>query len=184
MAYRTGTYFGFDGLGNTDPSQSDFKYYATVQSWAASKNIDFQFVNSHEKASAVRDTSKRATLESSIRNRLSVSKQMVIILSTDTRSTGSMLSYEIEKAIDLYNLPLILSYTGVDSMLSPGNYSHRWPTSLKSRLQSNKAKAIHIPFKKNALLDAISQFSVNGKQLNSSMETYSRAAQQKWGYLN
>lgn len=51
MANRTGTYFAFDGLGQTDPTKSDFKYYATVQGWDAARGIDFKFVNSHDKAS-------------------------------------------------------------------------------------------------------------------------------------
>ena len=70
MANRTGTYFAFDGLGQTDPTRTDFKYYATVQGWDASHSIEFKFVNSHDKASAVRDTSKVETLKASIRQRL------------------------------------------------------------------------------------------------------------------
>lgn len=46
---RTGSYIAFDGLGESDPSKSDFRYYSTLQAWAANKNIDFNFVNSHEK---------------------------------------------------------------------------------------------------------------------------------------
>ena len=38
---RTGTYVAFDGLGESDPSKSDFRYYATLQAWTANKNIDF-----------------------------------------------------------------------------------------------------------------------------------------------
>lgn len=75
MVNRTGTYFAFDGLGQTNPTQSDFKYYATVQSWAAKSNIDFKYVDSHAKAGAVRDTSLRNTLEASIRQRLVASKK-------------------------------------------------------------------------------------------------------------
>ena len=28
---RTGTYVAFDGLGQADPTKSDFRYYATLQ---------------------------------------------------------------------------------------------------------------------------------------------------------
>jgi hypothetical protein len=31
MPYRTGTYVAFDGLGEADPTKSDYKYYATLQ---------------------------------------------------------------------------------------------------------------------------------------------------------
>lgn len=71
---RTGTYIAFDGLGQLDPVKSDFRYYATLQAWTANRNIEFSFVNSHDKTYAVRDTSLQATLYSRIRQRLSASK--------------------------------------------------------------------------------------------------------------
>lgn len=64
---RTGTYVAFDGLGETNPTKSDFRYYATLQAWTAHKNIEFSFVNSHDKTYAVRDTSSKATLYARIR---------------------------------------------------------------------------------------------------------------------
>ena len=184
MANRTGTYFGFDGLGETDPTKSDFKYYSTVQAWAGGKHIEFKFVNSHEKASAVRDTSKRATLEASIMQRLRASKNMVVILSDQTRTSGSMLSFEIENAVDTHELPLIIAHTGYDSILEPGALSNRWPTALATRINNGTAKAIHIPFKKEAILDAIGQFTVNTNTLNVPLEYYNRETQVRWGYIS
>ena len=148
MVNRTGTYFGFDGLDKIDPTQSDFRYYSLVQSWAENKGIEFKFVNSHQKASAVRDTSKRETLMASIMQRLAASKNMVVILSNDTRKTGSMLSYEIEKAVDTYKLPLIIAYTDCPAILDPKALLNRWPTALKKRISDGSANAIHVPFKK------------------------------------
>lgn len=183
MANRTGTYFAFDGLGQTDPTKSDFKYYSTVQAWGAGKHIEFKYVDSHEKTNAVRDTSKRATLEARIRERLAASKNIVVIISGDTRKSGSMLSYEIEKAVDTYNLPLIIAYAGYDSILDPSAFSDRWPSALSTRINNGTAKAIHIPYKKNAILDAIGQFTVNGKQPSGSLVHYTRQAQVDWGYI-
>ena len=94
MSNRTGTYVAFDGLGETDPTKSDFKYYATIQAWSANKNIAFSITNSHEKTDAVRDTSKRATLYSRIQERLRASKNMLVILTKNTRYTGSVLTYD------------------------------------------------------------------------------------------
>ena len=183
MANRTGTYFAFDGLGQTDPTKSDFKYYATVQSWTANKSIEFKFVNSHDKAAAVRDTSKLETLKTSIRTRLAASNRMVIILSPDTRNTGSLLSYEIEKAVDKYDLPLIVAYTGKDYVTTTNSLSSRWPAVLKARIDNETAKAIHIPFRQTALLDAITRYSVNGQQPGGSLSFYKREVQEEWGYL-
>lgn len=183
MVYRTATYFAFDGLGQRDPSRSDFRYYAIVQKWDTQRNIDFKFVNSHEKASAVRDTSTRETLKRSIRERMRASKNMVIILSDDTRKTGSMLSYEIEKAVDTYQLPLIVAHTGYESILAPAELAHRWPNALRSRINNGAARAIHIPFKREAILDAISQFTVNSNGLSNGLNHYTYDTYVRWGYI-
>lgn len=178
MANRTGTYIAFDGLGKTNPAESDFKYYATIQAWSEGKNIDFKFVNSHDKTSAVRDTSKRSTLEARIRERLAASKNCVVILSNETRKSGSMLSYEIEKAIDLYNIPLICAYTEHTTMTAPNQFSKRWPNTLSERINNKTAKAIHVPFTKNILLAAINQFSANNEYPKGSLVTYTEDAQE------
>lgn len=183
MANRTGTYFAFDGLGHTNPALSDFKYYATVKSWAARKQVEFKYVDSHAKAGAVRDTSLRTTLEASIRQRLAASKNMVVILSDDTRKSGSMLSYEIEKAVDTYEIPLIIAYTGYNSILNPAVLHPRWPNALTSRINNGTAKAIHIPFKQTAILEAIGQFTVGANNLSIPLQFYNRETQVNWGYI-
>ncbi|MEM6384647.1 MAG: TIR domain-containing protein [Pseudomonadota bacterium] len=183
MANRTGTYFAFDGLGQTDPTKSDFAYYATVQGWDASRGIEFKFVNSHEKASAVRDTSKLETLQASIRQRLAASKNMVVIVSSKTRKSGSMLSWEIKKAVDYYQIPLIIAYTGYKSILNPSSHRDNWPNTLATRIDNRSARVIHIPFKKDAMLNAIERFTVNGEKLGGPLVHYSKAAQQEWGYI-
>ena len=177
MGNRTGIYIAFDGLGKTNPSESDFRYYATLQAWSAGKNIDFKFVNSHDKTAAVRDTSLRSTLESRIRERLAASKNCLVILSDDTRKTGSMLSYEIERAVDTYKIPLICVYTEFDTINAPRQLSHRWPDALTKRIDDRTADAIHIPFKKGILLAAINQFSVNNQTPGGSLVTYKNEVQ-------
>lgn len=181
---RTGTYIAFDGLGQSDPSKSDFRYYATLQAWTANKNIDFQFVNSHDKTYAVRDTSLKTTLYARIRQRLSASKNMLVIISKDTRYTGSVLSYEIEQAIDIYKLPLIITYPDYHSILDVDALSNMWPKALAERINNNTVKAIHIAFAKDPILNAINRFTVNGEHLSSSKDFYSREAHVYWKLLS
>jgi hypothetical protein len=183
VANRTATYFAFDGLGKTDPTKSDFKYYATVQGWDSAKSTEFSFTNSHDKASAVRDSSKIETLKSSILKRLSASKNMVVILSPDTRNSGSLLSYEIEKAVDTYEIPLICAYTGYKNIFYPRKLSSRWPDALTSRIDSGKAEAIHVPFKMDPIMDAIGRFTVNGEELGGPLVCYSENAFRSWNLL-
>ena len=161
MANRTGTYIAFDGLGQTDPTKSDFRYYGTIQAWDASKSITFNFVNSHDKTDAVRDTSKQATLKDRIQERLRASKNIIVILSSDTRKSGSMLTYEIEQAVDTYKLPLIITYVDYKIIASVDQLSSYWPNALSSRIGNSVVRAIHIPFIKEAILDAVKQFNVS-----------------------
>lgn len=179
MAYRNGTYVAFDGLSEHNPANSDFKHYAILKAWNANGNIDFKFINSHEKTAAVRDTSKRTTLEARIRERLANSKNMLVLLSDDTRKTGSMLSYEIEKAVDTYHLPLIVAYVNYMIVSQPRALSDCWPDALKSRIDNGNAKAIHIPFIKEAVLYGINQF--NCEHLPSgTLLTFTESAQRSW----
>jgi len=183
MANRTGTYVAFDGLGETDPTKSDFRYYATIQAWCANSKIEFNITNSHEKTYSVRDSSSKATLYARIQDRLRASKNMLVILTKDTRYTGSVLSYEIEQAIDNYQIPLIIAYPDFSSILNVDSHSDVWPKSLADRINKDGIEAIHIAFKKDCILDAISQFSVNGKHLSSGKNHYSREAYVQWGLI-
>lgn len=182
MAYRSGTYIAFDGLGQINPTSSDFRYYAAIKAWASNKGIDFKYVDSHEKTYAVRDTSQRATLEARIRERLSNSRNVVVILSSDTRKSGSMLTYEIEQAVDRYELPLILAYVDYSVVANPSGLSSYWPLALNARIANETAKAIHIPFMKDALLDAISQFNFSNLPATS-LNYYNENAHRAFGCL-
>lgn len=180
---RTGTYVAFDGLGETNPAKSDFRYYATLQAWTANKNIDFNFINSHDKTYAVRDSSQRATLYARIRQRLSGSKNMLVIISKDTRYTGSVLSYEIEQAIDVYKIPLIIVYPDYSAILNVDALADMWPKALAERINKNGVEAIHIAFAKAPILDAIDRFTVNGEHLSGGKDYYVKEAYSAWGLI-
>lgn len=181
---RTGTYVAFDGLGQTDPSKSDFRYYSILQAWDDNKSIEFKLTNSHEKTYSVRDSSLKATLYARIRERLSASKNMVVILSENTRKNGSVLSYEIEQAIDNYKIPLIIVYPAYSAIWAvDGNLSAMWPTALSTRIDLKDTKAIHVGFKKEPIVDAIPRFTVNGNQLSNGRNFYSRDAYVTWGIV-
>lgn len=184
MANRTGTYVAFDGLGEADPTKSDFRYYATIQAWSANKNIKFSLTNSHEKTYAVRDTSSRATLYSRIQERLRASKNMLVILTKDTRYVGSVLSYEIEQAIDTYKIPLIIVYPGYQVILNVDALSNLWPKALAERINNADTEAIHIGFTKDCILNAITRFYVNGEHLSNGKDHYSKEAYVQWGLIS
>lgn len=180
---RTGTYVAFDGLGKTNPTESDFKYYATLQAWAANRKIEFTITNSHEKASAVRDTSKKSTLIASIQQRFRGSKNMLVVLSSNTRKNGSVLSDEIEMAIDTYKIPLIIAYVDYRAIANPRGLSSYWPYALSSRITNKTADIIHIPFSKEAILAAIGQFNPSNL-VGGPYGYYTQEAHISWGLLS
>jgi hypothetical protein len=170
MAYRNGTYVAFHAAGTNQPGKSDIDYYNLMKAWTAKTDDDFTMINSHEKASAVRDTSLRKTLRDSLLERLRNSKNMVLVIGETTRLDTDWVPFEIEQAVDTYGIPIIAAYTVFDKPIrNPKALSGYWPSALAARIDNETASIIHIPFKKEALKAAISQFShaslPNGKGL-------------------
>jgi len=184
MAYRNGTYVAFHADGTTDPTASDIKYFNIMKAWDANNAIDFNFTNSHDKTSAVRDSSKRATLERRIKERLNNSKNFVLILTNITKKDTDCVPLEIRYGVDDCNLPIIAVYPDYRVILHPNQLSGYWPQALASRIGNASANVIHIPFAKEALLDAIGQFSVNAKSPDGAYVHYTADTHKKWGLLN
>jgi hypothetical protein len=183
MAYRSGTYVAFHADGTNIPGgNSDIDYYQLMCAWSANNNLEFNLINSHEKASAVRDNSKRETLRQSLLERLRNSKNMVLIVGETTRFDTDWVPFEIEKAVDFYKIPIIVAYTKQSAPIrNPKALSEFWPPALKLRIESGAAKAIHIPFKQAPLLDAISQLDPNNLPVGGALTIYSDEAYRVFG---
>ena len=174
MAYRNGTYVAFDGNGTTNPIEGDIKYFNLLNAWSENKNIEFNFSDSHQKTYQVNDTSKMITLKNRLQERLRNSKNMIIFITKNTSYNRGLLCWEIEKAVDDYKLPLIIVYTEYSRILDVDSLSNKWPKALKERIDNRTAKCIHLAFKKELVLDAISQFSINDKYPNTSKDYYGK----------
>ena len=159
MAYRNGTYVAFHAEGTSDPTETDMKYYRLLTAWHKNDGIDFDMINSHEKTSAVRDTSKRQTLIARLKERLNNSKNMVLIIGETTRLDNDWVPFEIQYAVDSCEIPIIATYPGCDIILEPNKLQPLWPLALKNRIEKKSARVIHVPFKKEPLKAAISKFS-------------------------
>ena len=108
------------------------------------------------------------------RERLSQSKNLVVILTEDTGHNREMLNYEIEQAVDKYNLPIIIAYPSYSSILNPNSHVNKWPKALRERIENGTAKCIHIPFKKDTVINTISRFSIHNEMPNGSLIYYKR----------
>ena len=184
MAYRNGTYIAFHAEGTNQPGgKSDIDYYNLMKAWSAKTDDDFTMINSHEKASAVRDTSKKATLRASLLQRLRNSKNMVLIVGETTKLDTDWVPFEISQAIDAYKIPIIATYIDYISILDPSELRSLWPKALEQRIDDESAHVIHIPFKKSPISAAIDQFTPKNYPKSKGLGFYSRETYEKWGLL-
>ncbi len=186
MAYRNGTYIAFHADGTTDPTASDIKFYNLLKAWTAKSDDEFSLINSHEKTAAVRDSSKRDTLRARLVSRLNNSKHLLLIIGKTTKLDKDWVPFEIIQAIDKCKIPVIVAYTSsvVDTdkaITSPNNLASYWPPALKTRIQNGTVNAIHIPFKKEPLKDAIGQFDPNNVPKGKGLGVYSTQANRNFG---
>lgn len=115
MAYRNGNYTAFyvhtpfnqNALrANSTP---DFVYYNLLKAWKAKDN-SFPFIDSHNKNYNVRDDSDwESTLKPRLRDRLRNSKNIILFLSSITKSSIA-LKEEIDFGINTLGLPVIVVY--------------------------------------------------------------------------
>lgn len=184
MAYRNGTYIAFHADGTNIPGQSDIDYYNLLKAWTAKTDDDFTMINSHDKASSVRDSSKRETLCASLLQRLRNSKNMLLIIGETTRFDNDWVPFEIEQAVDNYKLPIIAVYTGCDyPIFEPSKLSSLWPKTLSIRINNRTAHVIHIPFKKLPIAATIGQFDINNYPYGAGLGVYNQDAYKQWGFF-
>jgi hypothetical protein len=181
MAYRNGTYVAFHANGTDIPINSDIKYYNLLKAWTAKTDDDFTMINSHDKASSVRDSSKKETLRRSLLERLRNSKNMVLVIGETTRFDTDWVPFEIIQAIDNYKIPIIAAYTVWERrILNAKGLSNYWPKALADRINNGTAKVLHIPFKKLPITDAIGRLSHNAMPPDG-LSYYTEPTYTAWG---
>lgn len=184
MAYRNGTYVAFHANGTTDPTASDIKYYNLLKAWTEKTDDEFSMVNSHDKTASVRDSSLRDTLRTRLVTRLRNSKHLLLIIGETTKEDTDWVPFEIRYAVDECAIPIIVAYTVFDKPIrNPSALSAYWPKALESRINNETASAIHIPFKKEPIRDAIGQFDPKNLPKGGSLGIYSDDAYKAFGLL-
>lgn len=164
MNYRTGNYVAFyvdepfyeGNLGAY--AAYDFCYYQMIKTWNASDS-DFHFVNSHDKTYNVRDDSSwEFTLKPRLHDRLSRSKNIILILSSHTKYSRA-LREEMDYGINTCGLPVIVLYPDfslkTDIVDSKGNFLPQiiklWDKLPIFRDSMDNVATVHIPFQKQLL---------------------------------
>jgi hypothetical protein len=182
MAYRNGTYIAFHAEGKTDPTASDIKYYRMMKAWHEKDDIDFKFINSHDKVDAVKDTTSKQKIKASLEERMDNSKNMVLIVGPKTKLDTDFVPHEIEYAVDICEIPIIVVYTGYSSILNPASHRSEWPPALTARVDNKTVRAIHIPFKQKVIDTAIRQFDYSSLP-SGPLSHYSKEGQQGLGVV-
>lgn len=179
MSYRNGNYTAFY-VSEIYPDNSslpeekfDFCYYRLFQQWK-DEDSTFPFIDSHDKTYNVRDTSDwETTLKPRIHQRLSDSKNIVLILSSLTKNSRA-LREEIDYGINSKGLPIIVIYPEYqykkDILNSSGTdlnsgIKDLWDKLPVFRDNKNLVPTLHIPLGKRVLRSALSDqsFMVNTK---------------------
>ncbi len=159
MTSKNGTYVAFNASETAESTQSDTKQYNILNMWDSGQGVNFELTDSDEKTSAISDAAKKEMVI-----KLENAKQFLLILTKTTKEDKDWLPIEIAAAVDEYDLPLILAYPDFDSVITPAELSNYWPSALKIRIENGSARAIHVPFRKSPVLDAIQQFDVTNKE--------------------
>jgi len=164
MANRTGNYSAFyvkEPFKETNLDANiakDFVYYNTLRMWKG-KDSSFPFVDSHMKNYNVRDGSDwESTLKPRLRERLSASKNIILFLSSITKSSRA-LREEIDYGINTKGLPVIVIYPEYKNKSDISNCTETSKSIKKSienlwdnlpifRDSMNNVPTLHIPMNK------------------------------------
>lgn len=146
----------------------DFLYYNMLRAWKG-KDSSFPFNDSHAKTYSVRDGSDwEATLKPRLRQRLQVSKNIILFLSSSTIESKA-LKEEIEYGISNQGLPVIVVYPGFDSLLTSGSLKKEvkelWGKLPTFKKLMGSVPTLHVPLQKDAIQKALnnSNFCISKK---------------------
>ena len=169
MAYKNGNYSAFyvdepfyeSNLGAH--STKDFVYYNMLRAWKG-KDASFPFIDSHNKNYNVRDGSDwERTLKPRIRARLNSSKNIVLFLSSITKSSRAIRE-EIDFGIKTDGLPVIVVYPECGEKSDIINCSSKtikqkikdlWGNLPIFRDSMGNVPTLHIPNKKSLIKKAL-----------------------------
>lgn len=180
MAYKNGNYSAFyvkEPFSESNLSAhatKDFVSYNLLRAWERTDS-SFPFIDSHNKNYNVRDESDwEKTLKPRIRDRINNSKNVILFLSSITKSSRA-LREEIDYAINTNGLPVIVVYPEYSEKSDIINCSSEtikqkiknlWDNLPIFRNSMKNVPTLHIPNKKSIIKNALNDkgFMVNTKK--------------------
>ena len=138
----------------------DFRYYNQLRAWKGADST-FPFVDAHAKTYNVRDGSEWETLKRRLHERLNVSKNIVLFLSDNTKSSKA-LREELDYGINVKGLPVIVIYPNYneksDIASSTGirkEIKDLWDKIPVFRDNMSKVATLHVPYKKTLITSTL-----------------------------
>ena len=166
MGYRTANYAAFYVAAPFDASNlkanatPDFLYYNQLRAWKG-QDSTFPFNDAHSKTYNVRDGSKWDTLNKRLHERLDISKNIILFLSTNTKNSDA-LREEIDYGINVKGLPVIVVYPDIHEKtdIADKNGIRKQVKDLWDKLplfrdSMSSVATIHIPYKKSLITQAL-----------------------------
>jgi hypothetical protein len=145
MTYKNKTYICFDG-------DSDIHYYYLMKAWKSSDSNSFNFYDAHD-INTARDSSSEETIKRRLRERLSSTKLMTVLIGENTKNLYRFVRWEMEQALSL-GIPII----GINLNGHTDLDAQRCPSIIKNEL------VLHVPFKQKAVEWAIDNWITTCKQ--------------------
>ena len=78
------------------------------------------------------------------------SKHLLLIIGATTKNDTDWIPFEIRYAVETCKIPIIVVYTGYNTIMDPSALSSLWPYEL-AKYKNQQVGIIHLPFKKNYL---------------------------------
>ena len=164
MSYRNANYCAFyvaepfseSNLGAR--ATPDFVYYNTLRAWKGTDSA-YPFIDAHEKTYQVRDGSDwENTLKPRLHERLKLSKNIILFLSSHTKSSRA-LKEEIEYGVGYLKLPVIVVYPEYSSTEEIEKHFSQiqqlWTKISAFCTHKTKVPVVHVPMKKDVLEKAL-----------------------------
>ena len=152
MPYRNKTYVCFDG-------DHDIHYYYLMKAWTQNDGFSFNFFDAHD-LNVARDTSLRDSIRRQLRQRLSNSKVLVVLIGERTRYLYKFVRWEMEQALDL-DIPIIAVNLNGQRLLD----KDRCPPIIRNEL------VVHISFNPAILQHALEKWPDRYRELRRRSET-------------
>lgn len=178
---RKKTYIVFSADSAAETQAAD-KLLAQMRAWSTAGQDAFALIKINDKVGAKDDPTKRTELQAVMGQGLEKARNLVLLVGANTRQDADWVPQEIAKAVDEHKLPIIVAYTDYAAVTEPAKLRGLWPEALAERIDGNKARAIHVSFRKEPLLAAMRQFDPDNPPKTGTSH-YGRDAYKGWGLM-